>query len=174
MPAPTHLRREIEPRWVSEYVAATYPDLPHAYRVPLGPIPKALEEAWGPTKARRVYRPSRPEVDALVYPKGRLIMVEAKIFKVMDGLSKLPIYRSLVPTTPELAEYWTKPVTMQLLCVKPVPWVLEAATQAGVDVVAWSPDWVVAIWEERDKYWTPEAQQKREERKQVLRRLGYE
>ena len=60
----TKVRREIEPRWVSWYIKENYPDAEIRLRCPLGPIPDALKELYGPAKAARVYRPSRPEVDA--------------------------------------------------------------------------------------------------------------
>jgi hypothetical protein len=167
------LRREIEPRWVSEYVSTRYANFPHGLRVPLGPIPKQLEEMYGPAKARRVYRPSRPEVDAIVYLPERLILIEAKIFRVMDGLAKLPVYKSLVPQTPELELYKDESIAMQLLVVKPAPWVEEAARAHDIELVAYNPDWVVQIWEERDKYWTREHIEAREERKRILQKLGY-
>jgi len=167
------LRRSIEPRWCSEYVAKFYADFPQIPRCPLGPIPPELEEYYGVEKARRIYRPSRPEVDYVVKLPEKLLMIEAKIFKYMDGLSKLPIYASLVPKTPELREYWTKPVEMHLLIPHKIPWVIEAGKANNIKVIIWAPDWVRKIWEERDKYWTREARYKREKRKALLRRLGY-
>jgi len=169
----TKVRREIEPRWVSEYVTSNYPAAEIRLRVPLGPFVAGLAEQMGADKARRVSRPWRPEVDAVVVLKDRLILIEGKIFKTMDGLSKLPVYRDLVSTTPELEQFKEREIEMQLLIVRPLSWVLTAAEKAGVKVVEWAPPWIVTIWEERDKYWAPEAVAAREERKKVLRKLGY-
>ena len=88
----TKSRREIEPRWVSEYVATHYARHKVRLRVPLGPVPEYLKKAHGTPKAIRIYRPWRPEVDCLVIMPGALVLIEAKIFKYMDGLSKLPVY----------------------------------------------------------------------------------
>jgi len=168
----TRLRREIEPRWVAEYVAATWPKAQVIYRCPLGSIPEDVERAYGVAKGARIYRPWRPEVDACVLLPGALFLIEGKIFKVMDGLSKLPVYRSLVPLTPELRPYADLPVRMKLLVVKPLPWVRQAAQQMGVELVEYAPNWVVQIWEERDKYWTPEAVSARELRKKRMVAAG--
>jgi len=172
--AQTKIRREIEPRWVSEYVAEVYGKFPARFRVPLGSIPSGLEETYGVGKARAVFRPWRPEVDAVVILPRYLVLIEGKIFKLMDGLSKLPVYKGLVPLTPELQEFKEREILMELLVVKPLPWVEEAASANGVKVVTWAPDWVIKIWEERDKYWTREHTLRREERKKTLRSLGYE
>ena len=169
----TRLRREVEPRWVSEYCAKFYPDKPVRYRVPLGPIPEELVAKYGLSKAIRAYRPWRPEADALVIGDRRLILIEAKVFKVMDGISKLPIYAKLVPETPELNPYKTWPVEMQLLVVKAIePWI-TIARDLGIKLVEWAPTWVQEVWVQRDLYWTREAVELRERRKEVLRRLGF-
>ena len=174
MPPFTRIRREIEPRWVSEYIAETWPDVKVQPRCPLGAIPKDVEKAYGLEKGARVFRPWRPEVDAVVFTPGALILIEAKISKPMDGLSKLPVYKSLVPTTPELKEYSRLPVKMQLLLVQPLPWVVEAAGKAGVEIVNYAPKWVVDIWEERDRYWSKKAIEERDLRKKRMRAAGIE
>jgi hypothetical protein len=159
---------------VSEYVANNYAGFPAGFRVPLGPIPGGLEESLGEAKALAVFRPWRPEVDAIVTLPRFLVLIEAKIFKTMDGLSKLPVYKSLVPTTPELQPHKDKEILMELLVVKPLPWVEAAAAQNGVKLVAWAPPWVIEAFEGQDKYWTRDAVLQREERKKTLRSLGYE
>jgi len=158
---------------VSAYIKEFYPDAEVRLRCPLGPIPDELKELYGPAKAARVYRPSRPEVDALVVLPGALLLIEAKIFKYMDGLAKLPVYGSLVPKTPELMVFQGRPVLMHLLIPAPIPWVKAAAPGLGVEVYTWAPEWVLQIWEERDKYWTPESRMLRAERKALLTRLGF-
>ena len=169
----TKLRREIEPRWVSWYIKKHYPDGEVRLRCPLGPIPDELKELYGPAKAARVYRPSRPEVDALVILPGALLLIEAKIFKYMDGLAKLPVYASLVPQTSELMVFKDRPVLMHLLIRKAIPWVVAAAPGVGVEVMTDAPDWLLEIWAERDQYWTPGARMKRADRKALLEKLGF-
>lgn len=168
----TKPRRELEPRWVSEYMAATYPKAEVRMRVPLGPIPKETQADYGLMKGLRVYRPWRPEVDAAARWTNKTILVEAKIFKYMDGLSKLPVYKSLLPDTPELA-HWPTEVIMELLIPVPITWVLSAAQNVGVRVVSsFVPEYIRQVWDERDKYWTKDAIALREERKRKLQELG--
>lgn len=169
----TRLRRDIEPGWVSWYIKTYYPDAEIRLRCPLGPIPPELNALYGPAKAAQVYRPSRPEVDAVVVLPGAILLVEAKIFKYMDGLAKLPVYASLVKSTPELKVLLPRHILMHLLLPKAISWVMTAAAELGVEVKVAAPDWVLAIWEERDTYWTPENRMRREERKELLRKLGY-
>ena len=168
----TKPRRELEPKWVSEYMAATYPKAEVRFRVPLGSIPKETQKDYGLMKGLRVYRPWRPECDAAARWTNKTILVEAKIFKYMDGLAKLPVYKSLLPTTPELV-HWPTDVIMELLIPVDIPWVKSAASNLGVKVVSnFVPEYIKQVWEERDKYWTKEAMEQREERKRKLQELG--
>ena len=174
MPGFTKLRREIEPRWVAEYCVKHYPLYPVRYRCPLGPIPSEVLSTLSLQEAIKVARPWRPEVDALVIGINELILIEAKIFKYMDGLAKLPLYKAMIPQTPELKEHWGKPVKMELILPTEIEWVRSYAEAAGVNVVVWAPKWVLEIWRERDLYWQKPAVELREWRKEILRRLGYE
>jgi len=169
----TQLRRDLEPRWVSWYCAKHYPRDIVKLRCPLGPIPDALKQAVGEAKGIKMYRPWRPEVDALVILPGAIDLVEAKIFKYMDGLSKLPVYKDLVPVTPELRAWSELPVRMWLLIPETIDWVQAAGTQAGVGVVTEAPDYIKQAWEERDKYWTKPYMEERERRKEKLKELGF-
>ena len=163
----------MEPKWVSMYVAEHYPTAEVRLSCPLGGIPKETLRDYGLLKGLRVYRPWRPEVDAVVILQNMLILIEAKIFKYMDGLSKLPVYKSLVSKTPELKHVAHRPIYMKLLIPYRIPWVLEAAGPLGVTVEVWVPDFIREVWEERDKYWTKEAMEQREERKRKLEEMRY-
>jgi len=169
----TKVRREIEPRWVSWYIKKNYPHAEVRLRCPLGPIPDELKELYGPAKAARVYRPSRPEVDALVVRPDAMILIEAKIQKYMDGFSKLPVYAALIRVTPELSILLPRKIIMHLLLPREIPWITSIAAEFGVTVKTAAPDWVMEIWEERDKYWTPSAKRRREDRKRMLEALGF-
>lgn len=167
------MRRSTEPRWVSAYIKEFYPKDEVHLRCPLGPIPDELKQLYGPAKAAKVYRPSRPEVDALVILPGAILLIEAKVTKYMDGLAKLPVYAALVPKTPELMEFRKRPVLMHLLLPVAIPWVKAAAPEMGVEVITWAPDWVLQRWEDRDKSWTAEARMRRADRKALLAKLGW-
>ena len=168
----TKTRRELEPSWVSWYCAKTWPKDEIRYRVPLGPVPAEITKAYGETKGINVYRPWRPEVDALVIQKGGIVLLEAKIQKFMDGLSKLPVYKSLIPTTPELLKYRAYPVELRLLIPASVAWVVASAHAQNILVIVDAPDYILDAWNDRDKYWTKEATEERDRRKQKLKELG--
>ena len=168
----TRPRRELEPKWVSQYAAWAYPKNEVRMRVPLGPIPQETSAQYGLMKGLRVYRPWRPEVDLAVRLPEKTVLLEAKIFKYLDGLAKLPVYASLLPSTPELA-HWPQTVEMVLLIPAKIEWVRAAAQNMGVKVVSdWVPDYIKQAWDERDRYWTKEAIELREERKRRMQEAG--
>lgn len=159
---------------IQDYIAQRYPNHHVIMGCPLGPVPESIIATWGRTKALRIARGMRPEVDALVFQDSKLIMIEAKIFKWVDGLAKLPMYKGLIPTTPELEQYKDLEVEM-VLCT---PWTSEtieaAAAAMGVRVDVYSTPDIDVFVEETHKYWTKEYQSARDEKKRARSLLGLE
>jgi hypothetical protein len=121
----------------------------------------------GPRKALKMARGVRPEVDALVVQDHKLILVEAKIQRWVDGIAKLPVYKSLIPTTPELEQYRGYEVEMRLC----FPWYSEpielAAKNAGVVLDVYHKPWIDDYLAELGKYWSNEYQAARAEKKRL-------
>lgn len=173
MPGFTKLRADWEHRYVSDYVLMKYPHDIHKFRCPLGAVPEMWIREMGLGKAVKAFRPYRPEVDAAVITADRIVLIEGKIFKVMDGLSKLPIYRSLIPETPEFDEYKTLPIDAVLVTPKDPGWTRKVAVELSVEIVLYSPDWLKEYYELQEKYWTVEERVKRLKRKEKLKGLEY-
>lgn len=149
---------------VSEYLLKNYSKFPYIMKVPLGAIPEDLARREGTKQAARIIRPFRPEVDAVVVLPRYLLLVEAKVWNIISGLSKLPMYKSLVPLTPELKQYMPREVIMQIV----VGWTntnLEVmARDAGVTVQVFCPDWLKEVVEGMHEYWTREYRDEREKK----------
>jgi len=163
-----------ERRLIAEYIVDRFPRSQVIYGCPLGPVPQHLVATLGPRKALRMARGLRPEVDALVIQDHRLILVEAKIQKWLDGIAKLPVYRSLIPTTEELKEYQGWEVEMRLC----FPWYSEsveaAAKGAGVVLDVFHQPWIDEYLTELGKYWSEEYQAARAEKKRMREIFGLE
>ena len=163
-----------ETRLISEYAAAKFPGLRLALGMPLGPAIDMGPARLTHGQALAASRPWRPEVDALVWRDGVLLLIEAKIANYVDGLAKLPLYRSLVPTTPELAEWAGWEVRMRLVVPRAKAWVEQMAEAAGVEIDLFEPAWITEYYDYRDRYWTREYRTRREEILQLRRELGVE
>jgi len=173
MPGFTTLRKDYEARYVSDFVLSHYPRDIVKYRCPLGTAPGMWIKDMGLSKALRTYRPYRPEVDAVVITADEILLIEGKIFKVMDGISKLPVYRILSFETPELDEYKTLPVVCILVTPKDPGWTTRVAEQLNVKIMLFTPAWIKDYYEKQELYWTAEERVKRHKRKEILGSLGY-
>lgn len=150
--------RQVETRMTAEYLLQEFSQFPHMSAVPLGVVSEALMTTEGYEKAIRMSRPYRPEADAIVILPRHLLLIECKVWRIIDGLHKLPGYKSLIPVTPELQQYMPREIIMRLV----VGWTntnLEImARAAGVEVKLYAPPWLAEVVEGMHKYWTPEYQ----------------
>jgi len=163
-----------ERRLIAEYIVEKFPRATVIYGCPLGPVPERLIATLGPRKALRVARGVRPEVDALVVQDHKIVLVEAKILRWVDGIAKLPVYKSLIATTPELEQYQGYEVEMRLC----FPWssetIDEAAKNAGVVLDVFHQPWIDDYLTELGVYWSKEYIAKREEKKRMRGIFGLE
>lgn len=166
--------RQVETRLVAEYLKERV--LPHFFiqRVPLGNIDEELVARIGTRAALGISRPFRPEVDAVVIYEGVIEVVEAKIFKIVDGIAKLPLYASLVPHTPELKKYMPRRVGMRLVVPWTSPTLWAMAEKMNVTVEVFCPEWVKEEVERYHSYWTADYRRLREEKQKLRAYFGVE
>lgn len=169
----TKKRESIEIPWASRYVAEHYPDALVKLRCPLGPAPAWMVEQYGEEEALARFRPSRPEVDAVVITPSKLILIEAKVFHWRTGARQLQDYAMEVPHTPELRDFLDRPLEKHLVVVKIFPEVKAYCERRGIKLVEWSTPKAKAKFESQDTYWTREAVEERQKRKKQLEKLGY-
>jgi len=166
-----NVTQQRETRLLSEYLMEHWEGVPVRMNVPVGPLPAGLVDAVG-ARAIGWARPFRPEVDALVWPGGKLILVEAKILSVIDGIAKLPVYAGLVSTTPELLPYAGLPREMICVCPWDADHVHAMAKTVGVSIAVFRPAWIEEYLDSRMNYWTPEYRRNREAKRALRRELG--
>ncbi|MBI2869394.1 MAG: hypothetical protein HYX96_06180 [Chloroflexi bacterium] len=166
--------RQVETRMVSEYLKLNYSKHPFIIGQPLGKVNEQLAAQEGVARAIRITRPFRPECDAVVIMPRYLLIIEAKVWNIVNGLAKLPVYKALVPHTPELKQYLPREIIMQLV----VGWSNDnldiMAQDMGVEVKIYSPQWLSEVVEGLHKYWTPEYQEKRQKTLEMREYFGVE
>ena len=166
--------RQVETRLIAEYLKEHYSEFSFIMKQPLGTISEDLARRDGMKVAMGILRPFRPEVDAVVILPHFLLIIEAKVWNIVNGLAKLPLYKLLVPVTPELKEYMPREVLMQLV----VGWTnsnLETmARSMDVEVKVYRPDWLIEVVEGMHKYWTKEYQLERQKRLKMREYFGVE
>ena len=164
--------RQVEVRMISEYLKENYSGFSFTLNVPLGSVSERLMAKEGYQRALGLSRPFRPMADAVVILPNYLLLVEAKVWNVVNGLAKLPLYKSLVPVTPELKQYGHRGVIMQLVVGWTNPNLERMAREVGVAIKVYCPPWLEEVVESMHKYWTREYRDQREKRLQMREFFG--
>lgn len=165
---------QVETRMISEYLLAAYPQYTSIRAVPLGKVDEKLMLDVGYKKALGFSRPYRPEADAVVIMPGALLLIEAKVWNVINGLAKLPLYKALVPVTPELQQYKDLPVVMELVVAHTNSNLEIMAKEHGVAVKLFNPTWLQEVVDGLNKYWTADYRQQRAQKMAMRQTLGLE
>lgn len=158
-------RQEVERRLTSEYMKEHYPDGGYYVNFPLGGIDQALYNTGASYSMRR-------KVDALAITPTEIRLIEFKVWKPLDGIDKLPVYKSLVPLTPELSQYKNLPVKMILVTPRPTPPLQESATAMGIQVEVVGGGWIDQAVAHIEYLWTAEGRQQMAERAKMRAWLG--
>jgi len=163
-----------ERRLISEWALARYPRDRRILGCPIGEVRTELVSRVGQARAVRLSRPWRLEVDAVIPTADRLVVAEAKIFRPRDGIGDLLVYRAQVWKTPELQQY--RDLDLDLVLVSPweSDFILELCRDGGIRLEVYGPPWVADYIEEHHKYWTPEYQAARAEKRRLREVLGVE
>ena len=166
--------RQVETTMVAEYLLKNYSAFPYMMKVPLGPLPLEVLKSEGTARTIKLARPFRPEIDAIVILPRHLLLIEASVWNVMEGVSKLPFYKILVPITPELQKHFPRELIMQVV----VGWKnnnLELmAHENNIAVKVFCPPWLQEVRESMNKYWTKEYQEARQKKLEMQRYFGVE
>jgi hypothetical protein len=159
---------------VSEYLLTNYATFPYTMKVPLGTLPENMLKTDGYKRAMGAMRPFRPEVDAVIVLPRHLVLVEAKVWNIINGLAKLPAYKALVPGTPELKQYMPREVLMQLVVAWTNQNLMIMARDLDVKVVEFCPEWLREVVDGMHNYWTREYRDLREKKIQMREYFGVE
>lgn len=192
-PVPPQLKNP-ETRLLAEYLRIKFPHYITMTRVPLGPVVVGEEGLGRNATKLGAARPWRPEVDAVVIMEdparvrmlpngprgvimeaptfGVLLLIEAKVDTYLDGLAKLPFYRSLVPHSPEFEPLWGWEHRMRLVIAQDAPWVQLAAKTQNVEIDIYDPPWMADYRQYRQRYWTKEWREERQRVNEIRKRLG--
>ena len=159
---------------ISEYMYEHYRDFTYTLAVPLGSLPRELLDSQGMARTQGIMRPYRPEVDAVVILPRYILLVEAKVWNIINGLAKLPMYKSLVPITPELKQYMPREILMQLVVGWTNPNLERMAGDADVKIAIFCPPWLKEVVNNMHNYWTQEYRAEREQKLQMREYFGVE
>jgi len=138
-------KRNWQPRellLVTEYLQKNYSKYPYQTRVRLGSTPERFKGMYTSQAQERAVGVWRRWADAIVFKPGEIIIIEAAIRVDPGDISKLKLYKSLFPHTPEFEPYANLPISLELVTGIPDEVVAHLAKQEGIRVVEFKPDWL--------------------------------
>ena len=106
--------------------------------------------------------------------KDRVVLVEGKVQKFVDGVSKLTTYQDLIDITPELQRHKDKPVEKVLIAPYAPETVQYAADKAGVRIETYLPPWLKAYLASLQEYWSAAGRERRAEIFALREQFGLE
>ena len=124
-------RREF--RLLMEWVKKNYPDKPQWFRVRLGPAVFQGEE--------KLYQMLRRWADAVVFTGEKILIIEAKMRPMPEGIAELELYRDLFPQTPEFKMFWKYPVELIYLTTWLDKAIKELCDKKKIKYVVFRPPW---------------------------------
>lgn len=160
---------------VQRYIQARYPRNRVMFNAPLGSVHQSLIAEYGRLRALKVGLKTRPMIDAIVFDRKSLLLIEAKIVRWVDGLSKLPLYNAMIPDTPELEQYqeWERHMVLVIPFIQDN--MLRIAKRLGVEVVEFTTSEIEDYLQNvLPKYQTAEYKRERAEKLELHRKLGVE
>jgi hypothetical protein len=132
-----------EMRMVAEYTAKFYSKNQVLTRVRLGALHPSLNIDNLDADEKAMLGVWRRWADAIVITPSKLILIEGAILADPGDISKLIIYKSLIPHTPELSNYLDRDIEMQLVYSIEDPLIVITARQVGIKTILFQPDWIL-------------------------------
>lgn len=127
---------------LNEWLAANYPDAVVMTRIRLGTLPDVETRPDLTYSEQRAIGVWRRWADAIVITQRMLRVVEAKIRPDAGVVSQLKLYLRLVPHTPELEQYLSRPRKGVLVYAVEDPHIRELAREEGFELHYFRPDWI--------------------------------
>lgn len=148
----TRLWQPRETRLLSEWISQTFTEDTVMYRVRLGGPPSWAIPSIEMGAPAEIYMVYQRWADAIVIRKTDLIIVEAKIRLEPGVISQIKLYAQLLPKTAAFYKFKELPIRLIILAAMRDPEVEAMAASEGIELVVFSPDWVIDYLKEIKRY----------------------
>jgi len=143
-------QQKVERKYIVEWVERNYPrPLAKLYNVRLGTVPQAIR-ASAPGQPASFFRTSLSYADAVVVTEDEILVIEAKIYEPEKGIGQLNRYARLIPTSPDLQIWGSRPVKKILVTWRSTFPIVDEANHNGVSIVIFRPPWIEPILRSRN------------------------
>jgi hypothetical protein len=114
-----------------EYIGKFYANMPHWFRVEVGPTPNGSND--------RLYAKTRRWADCVVRMPDHLLIIEFKMKVEPAVVSQLEHYSQLLPETPQFEKYRNEPVRIKIVGALIDDKVHAYIESRGIDVEMYQP-----------------------------------
>ena len=132
----------VETRLLAEWLETAYPGKRNVTRARVGAIPAEISAQNLSYSELRLLGVWRRWVDAIVWDRDAIVLVEASIFPQPGAISLLELYMRLFPMTPEFRVDAGKPLKGVLVYAVADPMIARMAGERGLSVSIYTPAWV--------------------------------
>jgi len=142
MPKEKRQWQEREMRMLAEWLEKTYSGQHYFTRVRLGRPPEVLEGMVQDEAERRMLKVWQRWADAVVVLPDRVIIIEAAIRSDPGDISKLELYKALLPYTAEFTAYKHLPIELVLLYALEDAVLVKLARERDIKTIYYRPPWL--------------------------------
>jgi len=125
-----------------DYLKATYWGDQVFTNIRVGPLEPHVPRDGLSDAQKRLMGSFRRYADAVVVLPGELVVVETTMLKAVMKIGPLLEYLKLVPETPELAQFLSRPVRGELVSPIPDPRTADLCRESGLRFVVFEVDWL--------------------------------
>ena len=131
-----------ETRYLQEYVTDYLHPKQCFFRMRLGGVTDDQKRELPPGVSERIYMVTQRYADAVCLFEDRVEIWEAKLIRPLTAVTQLQLYARLFRKTPEFARYKDADLSLHILTPIGDPDLTDIATDAGIELHYWEPDWV--------------------------------
>lgn len=134
------MTRQLERKYITEYLNEKHEGQHWQPRVWLGPLP--------PGKEARMYMVRGKWADAIIFDPNEIIIIETKLEPDSKGIGQLDMYEQEFSKTLRFQQHWRKPIRKVLVTTRVDVPVKELADKSLIEYVVYRPEWI-KYWEKR-------------------------
>ena len=131
-----------ETQLLMDYLRAKYPPPGVFTNIRVGPLDPHIPRDGLTDAQKRLMGSFRRYADAVVVRAEEIVVVETTMFRAVTKIGQLLEYLKLTPQTPELAQYFPRPIRGELVSPIPDPRAEELCNDVGLRFVLFEVGWL--------------------------------
>jgi len=127
---------------MQEYIIDHLKPLQVFFRMRLGGVSESERSSLPAGVSERIFTVTQRYADAICIFEDHIEIWEAKLIRPLAAITQLQLYERLFRRTPEFARYTDAEILLSILTPIRDPDLEDIASDAGIEIVYWEPEWV--------------------------------